>query len=201
MLLLNFKNYNYNLHNQNQLFACESIYFPVLSASRFYLSVQPHGSVLNKIQLHIETVGQINRFMTAAFLGLFKIRLQLRTVIRMSAVLNNYFCSLHRVKATDIGTMVTGKSLGDAVRSLKTPFSKQFAKMEADPQARADAIRAFGTGSLRKAVFDGDLAGGSFLAGEVAGLIRRRESAAAIVDDIIGGAEKLLKQAPGLINE
>ena len=105
------------------------------------------------------------------------------------------------IKATDIGTMVTGKSLGDAVRSLKTPFSKQFAKMEADPQARADAIRAFGTGSLRKAVFDGDLAGGSFLAGEVAGLIRRRESAAAIVDDIIGGAEKLLKQAPGLINE
>jgi len=96
------------------------------------------------------------------------------------------------IKASDIGTMVTGKSLGDAVRSLKTPFTKQFAKMEADPNVSADEIRAFGTGSLRKAVFDGDLSGGSFLAGEVAGMIRRTEPAAAIVDDIIGGAEKLL---------
>jgi len=96
------------------------------------------------------------------------------------------------IKASDIGTMVTGKSIGDAVRGLKTPFAKQFAKMEADPNVSADELRAFGTGSLRKAVFDGDLSGGSFLAGEVAGMIRQTEPAAAIVDDIIGGAEKLL---------
>ena len=96
------------------------------------------------------------------------------------------------IKASDIGTMVTGKSLGDAVRALKTPFTRQFAKMEADPSVSADEIRAFGTGSLRKAVFDGDLAGGSFLAGEVAGMIRQRESAADIVNDIINGAEKLI---------
>ena len=104
------------------------------------------------------------------------------------------------IKASDIGTMVTGKSLGDAVRSLKTPFSKQFAKMEANPEVTDEQIRAFGTGSLRKAVFDGDLSGGSFLAGEVAGLITRTEPAAAIVEDIIGGAEKLLSTAQQLIN-
>ena len=103
------------------------------------------------------------------------------------------------IKASDIGTMVTGKSLGDAVRSLKTPFSKQFAKMEANPEVTDEQIRAFGTGSLRKAVFDGDLSGGSFLAGEVAGLITRTEPAAAIVEDIIGGAEKLLSTAHQLI--
>jgi enoyl-[acyl-carrier protein] reductase II len=103
------------------------------------------------------------------------------------------------IKASDVGTMVTGKSLGDAVRSLKTPFAKKFAKLEADPAATDDQIRAFGTGSLRKAVFEGDLAGGSFLAGEVAGLITRRESAADIVNDIIGGAERLLASAPALL--
>ena len=114
-------------------------------------------------------------------------------------------CRVHDVykerilKASDIGTIVTGKSLGDAVRSLKTPFSKQFAKMEADPTVSDDELRAFGTGSLKKAVFDGDLAGGSFLAGEVAGLITRRESAADIVNDIIGGAERLLASAPCLL--
>ena len=68
------------------------------------------------------------------------------------------------IKASDIGTMVTGKSLGDAVRALKTPFTKKFAAMEADASVSDDAIRAFGTGSLRKAVFDGNLAEGSFLA-------------------------------------
>ena len=104
------------------------------------------------------------------------------------------------IKASDVGTMVTGKSLGDAVRSLKTPFAKKFAKLEADPTVSDDEVRAFGTGSMRKAVFDGDLAGGSFLAGEVAGLVTRRESAADIVNDIIGGAERLLASAPGLLN-
>ena len=103
------------------------------------------------------------------------------------------------IKASDIGTMVTGKSLGDAVRCLKTPFAKQFAKMEANPDVTEEEIRAFGTGSLRKAVFDGDLSGGSFLAGETAGMITRTEPAAAIVEDIIGGAEKLLAQANKLI--
>ena len=103
------------------------------------------------------------------------------------------------IKASDVSTIVTGKTLGDAVRSLKTPFSKQFARMEADPSVPAEELRAFGTGSLRKAVFDGDLSGGSFLAGEVAGLIRRREPAAYIVDDIIGGAEQVLRHACKLI--
>ena len=105
------------------------------------------------------------------------------------------------IKAGDLGTMVTGKSLGDAVRALKTPFTRKFAQMEADPAVKADEIRAFGTGSLQKAVFDGDLASGSFLAGEVAGLIRREETAAEIVNDIIGGAEKLLSGAKDLIGE
>ena len=100
------------------------------------------------------------------------------------------------IKASDIGTMVTGKSLGDAVRALKTPFTKKFAAMEADPSVSADQVRAFGTGSLRKAVFDGNLAEGSFLAGEVAGLARVEQSAEEIVNDIISGAEALLKAAP-----
>ena len=102
------------------------------------------------------------------------------------------------IKASDVSTMVTGKSLGDAVRSLKTPFTKQFAKMEAQG-IPADEIRAFGTGSLKKAVFDGDLAGGCFLAGEVAGMLRQCQSAESIVNDIMDGAQKALAHAKELI--
>ena len=103
------------------------------------------------------------------------------------------------ISASDVSTMVTGESLHDAVRSLKTPFRKKFAKMEADPAVTDDEVRAFGTGSMRKAVFDGDLSAGSFLAGEVAGMIRKKESAKDIVEDIISGAEKLLAGAPALV--
>ena len=103
------------------------------------------------------------------------------------------------VKASDVSTIVTGKSMGDAVRCLKTPFSKKFFKMEYDPEVPREEVLKFGAGSLRKAVFDGDNAGGSFLAGEVAGMIRKRETAAGIVEDIIGGAEKLLSGASGLV--
>ena len=51
---------------------------------------------------------------------------------------------------------------------------------------------------MRKAVFEGDNMG-SYLAGEVAGMIHKKETAAEIVEDIMGGAEKLLKNAPSLI--
>ena len=120
--------------------------------------------------------------------------------------LSAFECKVHPnykdrlIKASDIGTIVTGKSLGDAVRSLKTPFSKRFAKLEATPGTDPEELKALGRGSVRRAVEEGDLAGGSFLAGEVAGMVVKEESAADIVNDIIGGAEALLGGASKLIN-
>ena len=97
------------------------------------------------------------------------------------------------IKATDISTIVTGKSLGHPVRSLKTPFSRNFAKMENDPAVTPEEILAFGGGALRKAVQEGDI-NGSYMAGECAGLIKNIEPAAAIVEDIIHGAEKVMRE-------
>lgn len=115
-------------------------------------------------------------------------------------------CHIHEnykarlIAASDVSTMVTGKSLGDAVRGLKTPFTKKFFKMEYDPAVPKEEVLKFGTGSMRKAVFDGDLAGGSFLAGEVAGMIKKKETAKEIVEDLMDGAEKLIANAPGLLS-
>lgn len=108
-------------------------------------------------------------------------------------------CNIHPeykeklLKATDISTIVTGKSLGHPVRSLKTPFSKTLAKMEEDPSVKQDDILAFGSGALRKAVREGDR-DGSYMAGECAGMVKAVEPAAAIVEDIILGAEKIIVQ-------
>lgn len=97
------------------------------------------------------------------------------------------------LKATDISTIVTGKSSGHPVRSLKTPFSKTFARMESDPSVNQDEILAFGSGALRKAVQEGDR-NGSYMAGECAGMVKRIEPAKAIVEDLILGAEKVIAE-------
>jgi enoyl-[acyl-carrier protein] reductase II len=97
------------------------------------------------------------------------------------------------IKATDISTIVTGKSLGHPVRSLKTPFSRNFAKMESNPDVTPEEILAFGGGALRKAVQLGDDEG-SYMAGECAGMVKQIEPAAAIIEDIILGAEKVMKE-------
>lgn len=108
-------------------------------------------------------------------------------------------CTVHAeykdkiLKASDVSTIVTGKSLGHPVRSLKTPFSRTFAKMENDPSVNQDEILAFGSGALRKAVQEGDK-NGSYMAGECAGMVKKIEPAAAIVEDLILGAEKVIRQ-------
>ena len=108
-------------------------------------------------------------------------------------------CNVHEIykekilKATDISTIVTGKSLGHPVRSLKTPFSKSFARMEADPAVTPDEILAFGSGALRKAVQEGDK-NGSYMAGECAGMVKKIEPAKAIVEDLILGAERIMNR-------
>lgn len=108
-------------------------------------------------------------------------------------------CNVHAeykeriLKATDISTMLTGKALGHPVRSLKTPFSKSLAKMEADPSVTPEDIMTFGTGALRKAVQEGDR-NGSYMAGECAGMVRKIEPAKSIVEDLILGAEKIITE-------
>ena len=115
-------------------------------------------------------------------------------------------CTVHQnykdrvLKATDISTTVTGKTLGHPVRSLKTPFSKTFARMEADPNVKPEEILSFGGGSLRKAVKEGDSLG-SYMAGECAGLVKKEESAKSIVEDLILGAESILSRAASRLTQ
>jgi enoyl-[acyl-carrier protein] reductase II len=64
--------------------------------------------------------------------------------------------------------------------------------MEADPEVKPEEILEFGSGSLRKAVQDGD-SNGSYMAGECAGMVKKIEPAKDIVEDIILGAEKVIR--------
>jgi enoyl-[acyl-carrier protein] reductase II len=97
------------------------------------------------------------------------------------------------IAAGDTDTIVTGKTLGHPVRALKTPFTRKFAQMENDPNQTPEAIMEFGSGSLRKAVKDGDEKMGSFMAGQSAGLVKKVQPAKEIILEIINRARELLK--------
>lgn len=93
--------------------------------------------------------------------------------------------------ASDVSTIVTGKTLGHPVRSLKTPFSKTFSRMENDPNTKQEDILAFGSGALRRAVQEGDNMG-SYMCGEIAGMIKFEQSAKEIMEDLVSGAETVI---------
>lgn len=110
-------------------------------------------------------------------------------------------CCVHEVykervlKAKDIDTVSTGKRLGHPVRCLKTPFSREMMRMENDANVTAEEIEARGVGALRKAVQLGDLENGTFMAGQIAGMMTKQQSCAEIINEIMTEAENLLKGA------
>lgn len=98
------------------------------------------------------------------------------------------------LKAKDISTIATGRKFGHPVRCLKTPFSNEYARLEKEGAGEQE-LNELGTGALRKAAKEGDYEHGSFLCGQIAGMVTKREPAAAIVDDLVDGAERVLKGA------
>ena len=109
-------------------------------------------------------------------------------------------CSIHPaykekiLQATDLCTMVTGKRLGHPVRSLRTPFARNYAKAEYGGMPD-DELEALGTGALRLAVQEGDGERGCFLSGQIAAMVKREQPAADIVREVMEEAEPILREA------
>lgn len=109
-------------------------------------------------------------------------------------------CSVSRVykdkilKATDLCTVVTGKRLGHPVRSLRTKFAQDYTQAEYGGMPDEE-LEAFGTGSLRLAVVDGDTERGCFLSGQIAATVKKEQPAAEIVKEVAEGAEEVLRSA------
>ena len=109
-------------------------------------------------------------------------------------------CNVHQnyknkiLKATDISTIVTGKRLGHPVRSIKTPFSRAYAKAEYSDISDND-LEQMAVGALRLAAAEGDEKNGCFLAGQIAGMVNKEQSAKEIIEEICREAEEILKGA------
>ena len=93
----------------------------------------------------------------------------------------NYKAAL--LKAGDSDTIVTGRTVGAPVRVLKNRMSREYVRQE---KAGADKmeLEKFTLGSLRRAVFEGDTATGSLMAGQVAGMLHEVRPVVDILADL-----------------
>ncbi|MFD1671920.1 enoyl-[acyl-carrier-protein] reductase FabK [Agrilactobacillus yilanensis] len=101
------------------------------------------------------------------------------------------------VKAKDIDTQITGQYAGSPVRVLKNKMSKEFLRLEKaeayKPEPDFAKLDELGNGSLRRAVQEGDKATGSFMAGEIAGLVKAVQPAAEIIQELVQETDALLQ--------
>lgn len=110
-------------------------------------------------------------------------------------------CNVHQnyknkiLKAGDIDTITTGKRLGHPVRCLKNPFSREYFKKEYDSSVSNEELEAMGGGVLRMAAVEGDEKNGCFMSGQIAGLVKKEQSAADIIKEMFSEAEVLLSGA------
>ena len=95
------------------------------------------------------------------------------------------------LKARDLSTTVTGRRTGHPIRCLKSPFTQNYAAIEKAAESDEE-LHGLSAGALRKAAQDGNGQEGQFMAGQVAALVNKEQTAAEIVNDLMADAERVL---------
>lgn len=160
--------------------------------------------VADAVSIPVIAAGGIadGRGVAAAFmLGASGIQIGTRFLVCDECTIHDNYKQLV-IKARDIDTTVTGRSGGHPVRTLKNKLARNLIELE-KKGATFEEMEEITVGSLRRAVLDGSLDEGSFMAGQIAGLVRKTQPAAAIIQELFTEAADLLGdrlpvQVPGL---
>ncbi|OJG85104.1 enoyl-(acyl-carrier-protein) reductase II [Enterococcus silesiacus] len=111
-------------------------------------------------------------------------------------------CTVHEnykariIKARDIDTTVTCQHFGHPVRAIKNKLTNEYDRLE-KIELRIDEpdlvkFDKLGQGALRKAVVEGDVTHGSIMAGQIAGLIKKEETAKEIIESYINETREII---------
>ena len=98
-------------------------------------------------------------------------------------------CTVHEnykmkvIAAKDIDTVVTGRYPGHPVRVLRNKLTRQFQELEKEG-ASFEAFEELGRGALVRAAKEGDIETGSVMAGQISGLISKRQSCREIIEEM-----------------
>ena len=95
------------------------------------------------------------------------------------------------VEADDTSTTLTGMKFGAPVRGIKNELTKRYHELEAQSSTLME-LEELTLGSLRKAVYDGDVENGSVMSGQIAGLVDEIRSVEQVIVDVLGEAKTTL---------
>ena len=104
---------------------------------------------------------------------------------------DNYKQTVLKAGAND--TVVTGRSGGAPVRVLKNKMAREYLRMEKQ-NLPLEEMEKLTLGSLRRAVFDGDVDTGSFMAGQVSGMVHEIKPLRQIFEELMAGCEQVRKE-------
>ncbi len=94
------------------------------------------------------------------------------------------------INAIDTDTLVTGRSIGGPVRGIRNEMTLEFLELESRKASR-DELEDLSMGSLRKAVFEGDMKKGSVMAGQICGMVNEVQPVKEIIDSMFEQAASL----------
>ncbi|MBM7690387.1 2-nitropropane dioxygenase [Enterococcus ureilyticus] len=111
-------------------------------------------------------------------------------------------CTVHEnykariIKARDVDTTVTCQHFGHPVRTIKNKLTREYDQLE-KKELRSDTpdlekFEKMGQGALRKAVVEGDIDYGSIMAGQIAGLIKKEETAKEIIESYMNETKEIM---------
>jgi enoyl-[acyl-carrier protein] reductase II len=98
------------------------------------------------------------------------------------------------IKAKDSDTVVTGRPTGHPVRVLKNKFTKEALALEQRADLQVEEYEEFLSGTLRAAVVDGDIERGSLMSGQIAGLVKKEQTAAEIIREMFAEAAEVYRE-------
>ena len=134
------------------------------------------------------------RGMAAMFLlGAEGVQIGTRFVVAKESIVHENY-KQRIIKAKDIDSVVTGRSHGHPVRCLRNQMTREYTKLEQEGKT-FEELEYLTLGALRNAVVEGDVAHGTVMAGQIAGMIDKEQSCKEIIDEMMAQAEALLKGA------
>lgn len=150
--------------------------------------------IVDAINIPVIAAGGIadGRGMAAAYcLGASGVQIGTRFVASEECIVHENYKNMI-VKSKDIDTVVTGRATGHPVQVIKNKLAKEFIKLENNTMS-IEEFEELGKGALRKAVVEGDSDNGSFMAGQISGMIRNIKSVKNIIEEIYSQYESLMK--------
>ena len=97
------------------------------------------------------------------------------------------------IQARDSDTIVTGRGIGAPVRVLKNKMAIEYIRM-AQEGVPLDELEKLTLGSLRRAVVDGNIETGSFMAGQIAGLVKEIKPVQEVISSLFDDVDDYLKK-------